>query len=80
MANWRFETRQVHARADPGPTTDARAVPIYHTAISTETSLQCNIQILDFGTTWALQSLPPRDSGPLRTAFKPFQLLTEFIE
>ncbi len=31
MADWGFETRQVHAGADPDPTTGARAVPIYQT-------------------------------------------------
>ena len=30
-AAWSFETRQVHAGADPDPTTGARAVPIYQT-------------------------------------------------
>jgi O-acetylhomoserine (thiol)-lyase len=31
MADWGFETRQVHAGAGPDPTTGARAVPIYQT-------------------------------------------------
>ncbi len=31
MAEWGFETRQVHAGAVPDPTTGARAVPIYQT-------------------------------------------------
>jgi O-acetylhomoserine (thiol)-lyase len=31
MSDWGFETRQVHAGADPDPTTGARAVPIYQT-------------------------------------------------
>src|SRR3954468_7353566 len=31
MADWGFETRQVHAGAAPDPTTGARAVPIYQT-------------------------------------------------
>jgi O-acetylhomoserine (thiol)-lyase len=31
MADWGFETRQVHAGAVPDPTTGARAVPIYQT-------------------------------------------------
>ena len=31
MADWGFETRQVHAGAEPDPTTGARAVPIYQT-------------------------------------------------
>jgi len=31
MAEWGFETRQVHAGAEPDPTTGARAVPIYQT-------------------------------------------------
>ena len=30
-ADWGFETRQVHAGAEPDPTTGARAVPIYQT-------------------------------------------------
>ncbi|OPC85313.1 bifunctional o-acetylhomoserine/o-acetylserine sulfhydrylase [Embleya scabrispora] len=30
-ASWSFETRQVHAGAEPDPTTGARAVPIYQT-------------------------------------------------
>ncbi|NLU74035.1 bifunctional o-acetylhomoserine/o-acetylserine sulfhydrylase [Streptomyces sp. HNM0575] len=30
-ANWSFETRQIHAGAEPDPTTGARAVPIYQT-------------------------------------------------
>lgn len=29
--NWRFETKQVHSGAQPDPTTNARAVPIYQT-------------------------------------------------
>jgi O-acetylhomoserine (thiol)-lyase len=29
--DWGFETRQIHAGADPDPTTGARAVPIYQT-------------------------------------------------
>ena len=29
--NWGFETKQVHAGAEPDPTTGARAVPIYQT-------------------------------------------------
>jgi O-acetylhomoserine (thiol)-lyase len=31
MADWGFETRQIHAGAEPDPTTGARAVPIYQT-------------------------------------------------
>ncbi len=31
MADWGFETRQVHAGAQPDPATNARAVPIYQT-------------------------------------------------
>ena len=31
MTDWGFETRQVHAGAQPDPTTGARAVPIYQT-------------------------------------------------
>ena len=31
MSDWGFETRQVHAGAEPDPTTGARAVPIYQT-------------------------------------------------
>src|SRR6202453_3741404 len=31
MADWGFETRQIHAGASPDPTTGARAVPIYQT-------------------------------------------------
>ncbi len=30
-AQWRFETTQVHAGAQPDPTTGARATPIYKT-------------------------------------------------
>ena len=30
-AAWSFETRQIHAGAEPDPTTGARAVPIYQT-------------------------------------------------
>lgn len=30
-ADWKFETKQVHAGAQPDPTTNARAVPIYQT-------------------------------------------------
>ena len=30
-ANWSFETRQIHAGAEPDPTTGARATPIYQT-------------------------------------------------
>jgi O-acetylhomoserine (thiol)-lyase len=30
-ANWSFETRQIHAGAQPDPTTGARATPIYQT-------------------------------------------------
>lgn len=30
-ANWKFETKQVHSGAQPDPTTNARAVPIYQT-------------------------------------------------
>jgi O-acetylhomoserine (thiol)-lyase len=32
MADWGFETRQIHAGATPDPTTGARAVPIYQTS------------------------------------------------
>jgi O-acetylhomoserine (thiol)-lyase len=31
MADWGFETRQIHSGAEPDPTTGARAVPIYQT-------------------------------------------------
>src|SRR4051795_11203022 len=31
MSDWGFETRQVHAGAEPDPATGARAVPIYQT-------------------------------------------------
>ena len=31
MSDWGFETRQIHAGAEPDPTTGARAVPIYQT-------------------------------------------------
>jgi O-acetylhomoserine (thiol)-lyase len=31
MSDWGFETRQVHASAEPDPTTGARATPIYQT-------------------------------------------------
>lgn len=31
MSEWGFETRQIHAGAQPDPTTGARAVPIYQT-------------------------------------------------
>src|SRR5438552_8977341 len=31
MADWGFETRQVHAGTEPDPATGARAVPIYQT-------------------------------------------------
>ena len=31
MSDWGFETRQVHAGAEPDPTTGARAIPIYQT-------------------------------------------------
>jgi O-acetylhomoserine (thiol)-lyase len=31
MADWKFETKQVHAGAQPDPTTNARATPIYKT-------------------------------------------------
>jgi O-acetylhomoserine (thiol)-lyase len=31
MSDWKFETRQVHAGAQPDPTTHARATPIYKT-------------------------------------------------
>ncbi|HZJ26583.1 MAG TPA: bifunctional o-acetylhomoserine/o-acetylserine sulfhydrylase [Acidimicrobiia bacterium] len=31
MADWGFETRQIHAGTEPDPTTGARAVPIYQT-------------------------------------------------
>jgi len=31
MAEWGFETRMIHAGAQPDPTTNARAVPIYQT-------------------------------------------------
>ena len=31
MSEWGFETRQVHAGAEPDPTTGARATPIYQT-------------------------------------------------
>jgi O-acetylhomoserine (thiol)-lyase len=31
MADWGFETRMIHAGAQPDPTTNARAVPIYQT-------------------------------------------------
>lgn len=33
--NWGFETKQVHAGAQPDPTTNARAVPIYQTTAYT---------------------------------------------
>ena len=32
MSDWGFETRQVHAGAEPDPTTGARATPIYQTS------------------------------------------------
>ena len=31
MADWQFETKQIHAGAQPDPTTNARATPIYKT-------------------------------------------------
>jgi O-acetylhomoserine (thiol)-lyase len=30
-AKWGFETTQIHAGAEPDPTTNARALPIYQT-------------------------------------------------
>jgi O-acetylhomoserine (thiol)-lyase len=30
-ANWKFETKQIHSGAQPDPTTNARATPIYNT-------------------------------------------------
>jgi O-acetylhomoserine (thiol)-lyase len=30
-ATWSFETRQIHAGAEPDPTTGSRATPIYQT-------------------------------------------------
>src|SRR5437879_2247854 len=32
MADWGFETRQVHAGTEPDPTTGARVTPIYQTS------------------------------------------------
>jgi O-acetylhomoserine (thiol)-lyase len=32
MSDWGFETRQIHAGAEPDPTTGARATPIYQTS------------------------------------------------
>jgi O-acetylhomoserine (thiol)-lyase len=31
MSDWKFETQQIHAGAQPDPTTNARATPIYQT-------------------------------------------------
>ena len=31
MADWQFETKQIHSGAQPDPTTHARATPIYKT-------------------------------------------------
>ena len=31
MADWQFETKQIHSGAQPDPTTNARATPIYKT-------------------------------------------------
>ena len=31
MSDWKFETRQIHSGAQPDPTTNARATPIYNT-------------------------------------------------
>ncbi|HJB63404.1 MAG TPA: PLP-dependent transferase, partial [Candidatus Microbacterium pullistercoris] len=30
-ANWKFETQQIHAGAQPDPTTGSRATPLYQT-------------------------------------------------
>jgi O-acetylhomoserine (thiol)-lyase len=31
MADWQFETKQIHSGAQPDPVTNARATPIYKT-------------------------------------------------
>lgn len=70
-ADWKFETKQVHAGAAPDPTTNARAVPIYQTTSyvfnSTEHA-QNLFALAEFGNIYTRMMNPTQDVVEQRIA------------
>ena len=70
-ADWKFETKQVHAGAQPDPTTNARAVPIYQTTSyvfnSTEHA-QNLFALAEFGNIYTRMMNPTQDVVEQRIA------------
>ena len=67
---WGFETRQIHAGAEPDPTTGARAVPIYQTTSydlggREELSPEMRLELLFYGLTYSLTGFEGAD-GEIR--------------
>ena len=64
--NWRFETTQVHAGAQPDPTTKSRATPIYQTTsyVFDNSDHAANLFALaEFGNIYTASRTPPRMSS-----------------
>ena len=70
-SQWKFETKQVHAGAQPDPTTNARAVPIYQTTSyvfdSTEHA-QNLFALAEFGNIYTRMMNPTQDVVEQRLA------------
>ena len=71
MADWRFETQQVHAGAQPDPVTNARATPIYKTTsyVFNSTEHAANLFALaEFGNIYTRLMNPTTDVLEKRVA------------
>jgi O-acetylhomoserine (thiol)-lyase len=69
--NWRFETQQIHAGAQPDPTTNARATPIYQTTsyVFDNTTHAANLFALaEFGNIYTRIHNPTQDVVEQRIA------------
>ncbi|MFJ6653257.1 bifunctional o-acetylhomoserine/o-acetylserine sulfhydrylase [Microbacterium sp. NPDC091313] len=69
--NWRFETQQIHAGAQPDPTTNARATPIYQTTsyVFNDTTHAANLFALaEFGNIYTRIHNPTQDVVEQRIA------------
>ena len=63
--NWSFETRQIHAGAQPDPTTGARALPIFQTTsyVFKDTEHAANLFALkEFGNIYTRIMNPTQDA------------------
>jgi O-acetylhomoserine (thiol)-lyase len=69
--NWSFETRQIHAGAQPDPTTGARALPIFQTTsyVFKDTEHAANLFALkEFGNIYTRIMNPTQDAVEQRVA------------